>query len=81
MSFEVVDLPSDSQVYHSLLDALKSNVGRAIKVTIGEKTANAYRQSIRALMLRKGDNKNWTLGSKELSPTELLLWLTAKEAE
>lgn len=81
-NFEVVDVPNDAPTgfYNPIIDALKANVGRAIKVSTEEKTANAYRQSIRAIMLRRGENKLFALGTKELPDTkEMLLWLSPKE--
>lgn len=80
--FEIVDVPEEAQTgfYRPIVEALIKNIGMAVKVSTETRTANAYRQSVRAIMLRQKLNSTFSLNTKEDSVSKtMLMWLTERE--
>lgn len=82
MDFKIVDIPNDANGgtggnYGSLFEALKTNIGKAIEVPLGDKESNPFRKTLRAGFVSRGLDLKFKFNTKAYEDRKILVvWLT-----
>ena len=83
MTFSIVDIPAGATTSASpIVDALKSNIGKAISIPLEGKDSNAYRKTLRSSLVARGLLKTYLYRTRWIEAQDVLIvWLEVKPAK